>query len=163
MPERDQLKLAFLRKPASWLPSLRVNTYRDFHPPLPHHRSNPCRQENEAARRLLSGLEASTQEIQGLCPFREVLGCSLSLQRLPSPNRIPLKVQCIHSQVSTGGGLRACRGITSVWADWVSTKMKSSKSPRQSGMNWTTYWQVIPGATIPPFPGNIPVYNKSGQ
>lgn len=62
-----------------------------------------------------------------------------------------------HSQVSTGGGLRACRGITSVWGDWVSTKMKSSKSPRESGMNWTMYWQVIPGATIPPFPGNIPV------
>lgn len=47
MPERDQLKLVFLRKPVSCLPNLRVNTYRDFHRPLPHHKSNPCRLENE--------------------------------------------------------------------------------------------------------------------
>lgn len=68
-----------------------------------------------------------------------------------------------HSRVSTGGGLRACRGISSVCADWVSTKIKSSKPPRQSGKNWTVYWQVIPGATIPPFPGNIPVGDKSDK
>lgn len=68
--------------------------------------------------------------------------------------------QSAYSHVNTGGGLRACRGIRSVWADWVSTKIKSSKSPRQSGKNWTVYWQVIPGATIPPFPGNIPACDR---
>lgn len=71
--------------------------------------------------------------------------------------------QSTHSHVSTGGGLLACKGIRSVWADWVSTKIKSSKSPRQSGKNWTVYWQVIPGATMPPFPGNIPVCDKSNR
>lgn len=39
--------------------------------------------------------EASTQEIQDLCPFQGVLRRCPSLQGLPSPNRIPLKVQCI--------------------------------------------------------------------
>lgn len=68
-----------------------------------------------------------------------------------------------HSRVSIGGGLRACRGMRSAWLDWVSTKIKSSKSPRQSGKNWTTNWHARPGATNPPFPGNIPVCDQKQQ
>lgn len=75
MPERDQLKLMFLRKPASWLPSLRVNTYRDFYPPLPHHRSNPCRQENEGPL-VWKPLEGSFQDLKPLPKRYKV--CALS-------------------------------------------------------------------------------------
>ena len=61
-----------------------------------------------------------------------------------------------HSHVSTGGGRVAAMGTTSMCSVWVSTTRKSSKSPRESGAKWTMYLQLIPGATTPPSPGNLP-------
>lgn len=58
--------------------------------------------------------------------------------------------------MSIGGDLLAAMGTTSRCSAWVSTTMKSSKSPRESGAKRTVYLQLIPGATTPPSPGNLP-------
>lgn len=62
----------------------------------------------------------------------------------------------IDLHVSTGGGLWASTGIIRGYGDCVSTTRKSSYSARESGAKCTVYWQLIPGAMMPPSPGNLP-------